>query len=325
MKLPGIDWLQAKVKALKKRLLLCAALVIGLGLIFLGAFSFSGTRLAVCLGIGGVLVLGSWAKVALDAYGQQAVKIDQVGRISEENEQLRRKQALLEKEIRSVRDGRVKVLNIRPILELGLIEANCQIHKCFDEYYGENNEPLSLIQDESTGLVNEGAMRSLETVKKRFMGTLRVEFVARYGMDMRKMRVKVDDELQVVEVQGVEPKYLGCKGFPKTQWMYSIPLRKNWLGDWVSDGEAKAIEGPSKDRWRALTEKSLQSGPEELDWLKQPLHNTVRSFLMAALVPRGYALRVVDRLEGDHVPLLEGLAGGRKVKGALTDGIGGGQ
>ena len=223
--------------------------------------------------------------------------------------------------MRNIKDGRVKVLNIRPILELGLLEANCQIHKCFDEYYDKDDQPITVIKDETTGLVNEKAMQALDTVKNRFMGTLRVNFVARYGIDMRKMKVKIDDDLRIVEVQRVEPKYLGCKGFPKTQWMYSIPLKKNWLGDWTSNSEAKAIEGMSKDRCRALTEKSLQSGPEELEWLKQPLLKTVHSFLLATVVPSGYSLKLVDRLEGEHVSLLNSLSGERQAKPALTDGI----
>ncbi len=299
-----------KIGLLKKKLILLVGLILGFALIFTATFSLSGVSLAVCLGLGGVLVLASWGKTALDAYG----KLDHADKIFQENKQLRNKQSVLEKEIRSVRDSRVKVLNIRPILELGIFEAECQIHKCFDEYYNKNDQPIQTIKDKSTGLVNETRMHKLETVKKRFMGTLRVNFVARYGIDMRKMNVKIDDGLRVVEVQGVEPKYLGCKGFPKTQWMYSVSLRKNWMDDWLSDGEAKAIEGMSKDRCRTLTEKSLQSGPEELEWLKQPLYKTIRSFLLATVVPSGYTLKLVDHLEGKHVRLLECLADKRQAK-----------
>ena len=303
-----------KIGLLKKKLILLVGLLIGFALIFTATFSLSGVSLAVCLGLGGILVLGSWAKTALDAYGNKAVKLDYANKIFQENNQLKMKQAVLENEIRSVRDSKVKVLNIRPILELGLFEADCQIHKCFDEYYNKNDQPIQTIKDKSTGLVNETRMRKLDTVKKRFMGTLRVNFVARYGIDMQKMKVKIDDDLRVVEVQGVEPKYRGCKGFPKTQWMYSVSLRKNWMDDWVSDVEAKAIEGMSKDRCRALTEKSLQRGPEELEWLKQPLHNTIRSFLLATVVPSGYTLKLVDRLEGKYVRLLECLGDERQPK-----------
>jgi cell division protein FtsB len=304
-----------------KKLLLPVGLILGLALIFLGAFNYKGIPLAVCLSVGGLLVLVSWVRIALDAWGRQTKKLIDAEKISEENERLKTRQAALEKEIHSVKDGRIKVLNIRPILELGLLEANCQIHKCFDEYYTQNNEPIIAINDESTGLVNETATGKLETVKNRFMGTLRVDFIARYGVDMRKTRVKIDEDLRVVEVQGVEPRYLGCKGFPKTQWMYSISLRKNWLGDWLSDGEAKAIEGMSKDRCRALTEKSLQSGPEELEWLKEPLHNTIRNFLLATVVPSGYTLKLVDRLDGECKLLLDQLADKGQVKAALPDGI----
>ena len=141
-----------------RKVLLPLSLIIGLSLIFTGTFMLKGWSLAICLSVGGVLVLASWVKIALVAYSQQVVKQHEAGRIFEENKKLQKRQAALESEMCNIKDGRVKVLNIRPILELGLLEANCQIHKCFDEYYDKDDQPITVIKDETTGLVNEKAM-----------------------------------------------------------------------------------------------------------------------------------------------------------------------
>lgn len=307
--------------SLFKKCLLPLGLISGLVLIFLGAFNYKGITLVVCLSVGGLLILVTWLKNALDAYKKQTLNLYKADKTDEENKRLKERQEYLEKEIHSLKDGRIKILNIKPILELGVLEANCRIHKCFDEYFDLDNKPILAEIDESTGLIDETKMRLLEKVKNRFMGALRIDFIARYGVDMKKMRIKIDDSLRVVEVQGVDPKYLGCKGFPNTQWMCSVPLRKNWLGDWVSDNEAKSIEGISKDKCRALTEKSLQAGPEELAWLKEPLHNTVRNFLLATVVPSGYTLKLVEHLDDGHELLRDLSTDKGKAKSILPDSI----
>ena len=69
-----------KIGLLKRKFILLVGLVIGIDLIFTATFSLSGVSLAVCLGVGGVLVLASWTKTALDAYGSQAVKLDNAGK-----------------------------------------------------------------------------------------------------------------------------------------------------------------------------------------------------------------------------------------------------
>ena len=69
------------------------------------------------------------------------------------------------------------------------------------------------------------------------------------------------------------------------------------------------FEAPCKDMCRDFIEESLQKGPEQLEWLKQPLQNTVKHLLQMMIVPPDYSLVFVEKIEKDSTPFFEYAAG----------------
>ncbi len=292
---------------LKIRVILLVGLLIGIALIFIAAFSFKGAPLVICLVVGALLVLGSWAKVALYDYGKQVIKLHEAEKLTEENRKLRETEAILSQQLEQAREKKLQVLNIQPILKLGLLEADCQIARCFDLYIDKNGQ---IITDESSnepsGIINAFLSGLLGERRTRFIGTLNINFKARYGVDLKNLRIKRDNNSKTVYVEGANITYQGTSGdFPRTSWEGCVVLRELSSGGWIADDEALKLESPCKDICRDYVEESLKNGPEELEWLKGPLQDTVKHLLLMMIVPSDYSLKFVDKIEGQSVPFFE--------------------
>lgn len=312
------------IRLLKKRLLLYAGLIIGFALIFIAAFSFQGVPLIVCLIIGSLLVLGSWIKAAFDAYRKGVIERHEAEKLTAENRELREREYILNHQLEEARKRKLKVLNVQPILELSVLEADCQITECFDLVFDKNGEIITWNDDPNPEVKYEECWGDIifGSKKKRFIGTLTVKFTARYGIKMQNLRVRLSDANKTVLVEGAEPSYTGSKGFPETYWKGCVTLREQWDGIWISDEEAVPLESPCKDFCRGIMEESLKNGPEELEWLKRPLQNTIRHLLQMMITPQGYSVEFVEKIEGQSVPFFEYAADLGLDRPRLEGGVG---
>jgi hypothetical protein len=295
----------------RRILALLSIFVLGLLLIFLAAFLLSGVPLVIALMIGGVLVIISWVKMTFNTAVKREVQLKDAEKPREENRQLREGQSILEQQLEVMRGRKLQLLNVQPILELGILEADCQITECFDLLIDKQGnivtedsckEPKGIISAFWDGIL-EGWFGKGRT---RFIGTLKLKFPARYGISLQNLKIRRDDIGKIVYVGGAEPTYqcLG-KTFPQTSWEGCIVLREQWDGNWSTEDAAIAIESPLKDACRKSMEDSLKNGPEDLEWLKQPLQNTIRHLLQMMIVPQGYSLELVDEIEGESKSFFE--------------------
>jgi len=194
---------------------------------------------------------------------------------------------------------------VQPILELGILEADCQLSRCFDFSMDEKGEVSEGSESKSRTYITTLLLDLIGRGKFRFVGTLTIKFRARYGVDMETLQIRVDDEAKIVYVEGAEPSYLGIKGFPESSWESCVTLRERSYGEWATDDIASGLEAPFKDACRESVEESLKNGPEELDWLKHPLQNTVKHLLRMMIAPPGYAVEFVDEADARFVPFFE--------------------
>lgn len=296
-------WLWSNRKSV---LLLFAAFIIGFSLIFIAAFNFSGVPLVFCLIVGGVLVLGSWIKAEFEAYVKRSIRLHEAEKLMEENRRLLERESILNQQLEEARNRKLQVLNVQPILNLGILEADCEIAKCFDFFIDKNGE---IITDESSeepagfiGSFLEGVFGKGST---RFIGTRIVKFKANYGVKLQNVRVRRDDKNKAVYVEGVKPTYTGSTGFPQSHWEGCVVLSERGDDEWVMDDKALKLESPCKDMCSDYMEESLQNGPEQLEWLKQPLQDTVEHLLQMMIVPVGYSLHFVEKIEEKTVPFFE--------------------
>jgi len=297
--------------------------LIGLILICTAAFVLKGTPLVIALTVGGILIIISWGKMTFNAAVKRSIRLHEAEKLKEENRQLLEKESILEQQLEEARSRKLQVMNVQPILDLGILEADCQISRCFDLLIDKNGE---IITEESNGKETgylkafmEGFLGLRGNI--RFVGTLMVNFTATYGIKLQDLKIRRDDNSKTIYVAGAEPTYTGCKKFPQTHWEGCIVLSEKG-GEWIMDDEAMKLEAPCKDICRNYIEDSLQKGPEELEWLKIPLQNTVKHLLQMMISPPEYSLVFVDKIEEEAVPFFEYAAGLGLDRPRLEGGVG---
>ena len=276
-----------KLSLIKKKSLIIGLLVIGVLLIFLGIFKFSDTAQIVTLSLAIVVIVFSIFKLSSEGMKDTAVKVHNYKILEEEVEKLREEvnkreeeKINFEKRLEEEKNKKVQILNIQPIINLGLIEAECEITRFHDKYFDSKDERIY----------------RQENAVKRFIGVITKKFTATYGIEMENLKIRADNTNKIIYVSGAEPKYMGLKGFPKTNWKLAMSFKRyRDIGikyirsnDWVEDNSVKHLVDKHKTEIHSELEESLNKGPEELEWIKKPLEETVKNFLKLMITPHDY-------------------------------------
>jgi hypothetical protein len=285
---------------------LAAIFLIGLALVCSAAFVLKGTPLLISLIIGGILIIISWGKMAFDTAVKRAIRLEEAEKLEEQNRQLLERESILKQQLEEAGKRKLQLLNVQPILELGILEADCQISRCFDLCIDKNGRLIDEKTEEKPKGLSAIMVALFGQERRRFIGTLTVNFTARYGVDMQSLRIQRNDRSKTISVEGGQPTYLGSKGFPRTVWEGCVALREQTIDEtWIADDEAVKIESPCKDICRNWMEEDLKNGPESLEWLKSPLQNTVKHLLQMMIAPEGYSVEFVNKIEGEYIAFFD--------------------
>ncbi|MFA7237545.1 MAG: hypothetical protein WC058_11830, partial [Phycisphaeraceae bacterium] len=207
-------------------------LALGIAIIFLAAFTLHGPALIVAMVTGGILIIGGWVRSTFNKVVAGEVERQTNKSIVDELEQTRVRAEKLAQENKRLQNTKVRVLNVEPIMDLGLLEADCRITEPFDLLLDKNDEILSINdehnpeykKDESTlGKWGDGLWG---IARKRFIGTLRMRFTDRYGIDIKQLTIKRDDISRRILVHGASVTYRGVQGFPESRWFGCVALKK---------------------------------------------------------------------------------------------------
>ena len=222
----------AKIKRIwsyRKLLGLVIIFLIGLVLICTAAFVLKGTPLIIALTVGSVLIVISWGKMTFNVAVSRAIRLQEAEKIKEENRQLLERESILKQQLEEARNRKLQVLNVQPILNLSVLEATCEVTKCFDFTIDKNgkiiNDDSSEEQTGFSGLVKaffEGffGLRG----NTRFVGTLIFDLTATYGIKLQNLKIRRDDNSKTIYVEGAQPTYTGLTGVPQTRWEGCVVL-----------------------------------------------------------------------------------------------------
>jgi hypothetical protein len=278
-----------------RRFMFIGIIVIGVMLI-LWATSLTGVAQTAIIILGAIFVLsagiGSWKREIAETSVVLAHSKDKdliLKKIKEENK-------LLHEQIEDEKGKRIRVLNVTPILTLGILEVECEFNRFFNKYFNKERKEI---------YTEEGA-------KYRFIGALKINFTGKYGIDMQNIRVKIDNQNKIVFVSGAGVKYDGMKDYG-AKWVFAEGLSSNWLDNWVIDkispGIAGEIKSNLKETLREQAEVDIRKGPEELNYMKKPIENHVKKILSFFILPedinREYKMQLVDTLDKQGEPLYD--------------------
>ena len=163
--------------------------------------------------------------------------------------------------IQELEQRKINISQITSILELNLLEIDSYYTRVFNRTYSDG--------------------------KLMFLGALRIDIKAKYGIDIKELKIKEEDNKVLVYIK---PKFLSFT-HRKCDWQISETM------ELVERGSFKKFFG-AEDYWRRCndkdtlnrcevirkeTELQLENGIEELKWIEKPLQNQILNILKTFL------------------------------------------
>jgi hypothetical protein len=165
----------------------------------------------------------------------------------------------LTSDIQELQQRKINISQITAILELNLIEVDSTYTRTFDN-------------------LNEG--------KLRFIGALRVDIKAKYGIDTKDLRFKYEND--TVLIYNLNPKFLSFSE-RKCDWLFAETMEyvKHIFGEsnWQIKSRNYKITSEQCESIRKQTELELENGIKELKWIEKPLQNQAVNMLKTLLFP----------------------------------------
>ncbi len=179
----------------------------------------------------------------------------------------------LEEENKELRSRKLNISEINNILDLGLIEVDTNF----------------------TRTINKELTKEEKNVK--FLGAMRVDLKAKYGVNLKEIRFKYDEEQNEIRIANAKPKFLSF-GSRKITWPIEeiLELKKPWFGTnhWGTHPELDKIAGQIKEEYRVKIEEESDNGPEELEWILQPLEKQIEKAIHLMLRNFNGKIEMVD-------------------------------
>lgn len=293
-------------------ILLILIFVVGLAFVVSGAFKLQGPALISFLIIGVLLIMFSSIRLVIDSIGKSAIEREETKQLREKLERSEETRKRLEEKLKEDQQKPLKILDVHPILDMGMLEVDFALSKFFDQQYIKNKngslERVSVSPERKRG-------------DFRFIGGLTAKFKARYGIDLRAMKVKEDPVAKRFYVSGANPMFLGTSDFPDIHWEGSVLLGYNLTGRcWETDDLYAKNESACREGFLKGFQEKLKSGPEELNCFKTPLQEYIRRLIQVIFAPRGHSVELVDIAAAkDFLPFRDYLPG-QGIRALETNG-----
>ncbi len=242
-------------------------------IIFVGALLLFNDIFAigiVILGLAGFLFF-LWAFMLKD-------KTKLIDSLKEEIKKVRSEKKSMEQELEDYSKRKLNISEVNTVLELGLIEVDTSFKRTVNKQF--------MVKDR----------------KVQFIGVLHVDFIAKYGVDFRKLMYKINEEQKEISIANAEPEFLS---FSKRniKWEITEILEFNTpfmgSGHWRTNPKLDSIANEIKEETRILVEKETENGPGELKWVVGSLRKHVERALELIIGVQGYKIRFTS-LDDDN-------------------------
>lgn len=228
----------------------------------------------IILGIGG-LIFSLWEFFLKE-------KESKIDGLTREIQKMQAENQSLKQDIQELSSRKLNITEVNEILDLGLIEVDTSFKRTVNRSFGVGGRNV------------------------QFIGVLHVDFIAKYGVDFRNLKYRIDEEKREISIANANPQFLS---FSKRncEWEIAEILEYNepFFGGnhWKTNPRLDKLASQIKDEIRVKTERETENGPRELDWVIRPLRKHVETALEVILGMRGYRIRLTELDGGDYKPL----------------------
>ncbi len=211
-------------------------------------------------------------------------KEKQIELLNQEIRRMKSENSTLKEDLAELSNRKLNISEINSILDLGLIEVDTNFKRTVNRELQEGDKSV------------------------QFIGVLHVDFVAKYGVDFRKLLFKVDEERKEICIANANPQFLS---FSKRNCVWEIAeileYNKPFFGSrhWKTNPKLDKLANQIKEEIRVKTERETENGPSELGWIISPLRKHVETAISLIIGIKGYNLRFTELDSGNYKPMAE--------------------
>ncbi|MBN1144153.1 MAG: hypothetical protein JXA72_07010 [Bacteroidales bacterium] len=259
-----------KFKNFKFYLILVAMVLAGFFLLFNEAVITG----LIILGLG-VLIFSAWEFFLKE-------REHKINALTSEIERMKQENAELKKDIDELAHRKLNITEVHDILDLGLIEVDSSFKRTVNRNFSKDGRNV------------------------QFIGVLHVDFVAKYGIDIRNLKYKIDEEKKEISIANANPGFLS---FSRRNCVWEIAeileFNEPFFGanHWKTNPKLDRLANEIKEEIRSQTERETENGPKELEWVISPLRKHVESALELIMGTKGYRIRLTELDTGFYMPL----------------------
>ena len=202
---------------------------------------------------------------------------------SSELKQLRQEVHNQKKEIEELRSRKLNIAGMKDILEIGLIEIDTNFTRTWNEKFSDDDKDL------------------------HFIGALQIQLVAKYGINLKDLKVKIDHQNKLIFIAGLQPEFLSFSEI-NHEWkiaeMLEYKKRPLNLGSyWKKSEKYQELLNRKMEEKRKQVYAEIKQGPEEIQWLTKLLYQQVENTMRLLLNRSDLEINFVKQADEDFYPI----------------------
>jgi Skp family chaperone for outer membrane proteins len=189
-----------------------------------------------------------------------------------------------QQEIEELKNRKLNVVGLKNILEVGLMEIDTNFTRTWNEKFTEDQKDL------------------------HFIGALQIQLKAKYGVNLKDLKVKIDHEQKTIYIANLQPKFLSFSEI-NHDWKIAEMMehkKRPWIisNYWKKSEKYQELLNRKMEEKRKALYEEVKQGPEEIQWLIKPLYQQVENTMRILLNRSDYEIEFIKpSTEKDYLPI----------------------
>ncbi len=202
---------------------------------------------------------------------------------SNEIKQLKQQLENQRHEIADLKNRQLNVGGHKPILEVSLLEIDTNFTRTWNEKFVENETDL------------------------HFIGALQIHLIAKYGVNLQDLKVKIDHNRKQIQVANLQPKFLSF-GAVNHDWKIAELMehkKRPWIisNYWKKSDQFQSFLTKKMEEKRHAVYEEIKQGPEEIQWLLKPVYQQMENTVRILLNRTDYEVVFTEQVNEDFIPI----------------------
>ncbi len=186
-------------------------------------------------------------------------------------------------EIANLKNRKLNIAGYKPVLEVSLLQIDTNFTRTWNEKFMENDIDL------------------------HFIGALQIHLIAKYGINLQELKIKIDHTNKIISVANLKPKFLSFASI-NHEWKIAELMehkKRPWImrNYWKKSEQYQSLLTQKMEEKRHALYDEVKQGPEEIQWLLKPLYQQMENTMRILLNRTDYAVEFVSKDTTDFVPI----------------------